>query len=129
MVTIDEFRKLKSTKEREQDAQKLRTKYPDRVPVIACCDPRSRDLPAMDRHKFLSPMSITVGEMCFVIRKRMRLAPEQALFVFCEDGTLPNTSALLSDVYSVHRNHDNYLYLIYAAENTFGSADADVVHE
>lgn len=120
VLTVSEFRKAKSTKDRTEEAEKVRARYPDRVPVVACPDPTSRGLPPIDRQKFLVPTSLTVGEMSFVIRKRMRLDPSQALFVFCEDGTLPRTSTTVSDIYNTKKSHDSFLYLVYATENTFG---------
>lgn len=74
---------------------------------------------AIDKNKFLVPGDLTVSQFVFVVRKRLALAPEQSLFIFCS-GTLPTTGTLLRELYSTYADPDGFLYLLYAAENTFG---------
>ena len=73
---------------RSAEAARIREKYPDRIPVICEKDPRS-DIPPVDKRKYLIPMDLTVGQFVYVIRKRIKLAPEQAIFLFVSAGTLP----------------------------------------
>jgi GABA(A) receptor-associated protein len=121
MHTVDEYRKATPTKDREEEAARIRARYPDRIPVVAYRAARSTALPHMDRNKFLTPSTMTMGEMVFVLRKRMKLDPAIAVFVFCGDtGILAPTSACMSDLYARHKHHDGFLYLTYCAENTFG---------
>ena len=44
------------------------------------------------------PSDLTVGQFVYVIRKRIKLAPEQAIFLFVSAGTLPPTVAPLQTV-------------------------------
>jgi GABA(A) receptor-associated protein len=79
---------------------------------------------------------LTVGQFVYVIRKRIKLAPEKAIFIFV-DEVLPPTAALMSAIYEEHkcvschyasvaahlvanRDEDNFLYVSYSGENTFG---------
>jgi hypothetical protein len=74
---------------RKAEAERIRAKYPDRVPVI--CEKADRsDIPDIDKKKYLVPADLTVGQFQYVIRKRIKLAPEKALFVFCAN-TIPPT--------------------------------------
>jgi GABA(A) receptor-associated protein len=43
----------------------------------------------------LVPADLTVGQFHYVIRKRIKLAPEKALFLFCSNSIPPN-GALVS---------------------------------
>jgi GABA(A) receptor-associated protein len=54
---------------------------------------------------FLLPyilQDLTVGQFVYVIRKRIKLAPEKAIFIFV-DETLPPTAALMSAIYEEHK--------------------------
>jgi GABA(A) receptor-associated protein len=77
------------------------------------------------------PSDLTVGQFCYVIRKRIKLAPEKAIFIFVNE-VLPPTAALMSSIYEEHKDEDGFLYITYApargldlmdryaGENTFG---------
>ena len=41
-----------SFNKRISESQRIRAKYPDRVPIICEKDPRSRDIPDIDRKKY-----------------------------------------------------------------------------
>lgn len=74
---------------RKSEAERIRAKYPDRVPVI--CEKADRsDIPDIDKKKYLVPADLTVGQFHYVIRKRIQLAPEKALFLFCSNSIPPN---------------------------------------
>ena len=78
-----------STEKRKSEAERIRAKYPDRVPVI--CEKADRsDIPDIDKKKYLVPADLTVGQFHYVIRKRIKLAPEKALFLFCSNSIPPN---------------------------------------
>jgi len=78
---------------RKSEAERIRAKYPDRVPVICEKAPRS-DIPDIDKKKYLVPADLTVGQFQYVIRKRIKLPPEKALFVFCANTIAPNGKSL-----------------------------------
>ena len=129
------------------------------------CEKADRtDIPTIDKKKYLVPsvcaiytssilysdhrvwstevdmlviQDLTVGQFVYVIRKRIKLAPEKAIFIFV-DEILPPTAALMSAIYEEHkyvvvffiaplyfdpchfRDEDNFLYVSYSGENTFG---------
>ena len=85
---------LSCPEKRRAEAERIRAKYPDRVPVI--CEKADRsDVPDIDKKKYLVPADLTVGQFQYVIRKRIKLAPEKALFVFCAN-TIPPTGIFIS---------------------------------
>ena len=77
------------------------------------------DIPNIDKKKYLVPSDLTLSQLIFVIRRRIRVTPEKALFVFIKN-TLPPNAALMSDLYAEHKDEDGFLYLLYSGENTFG---------
>jgi GABA(A) receptor-associated protein len=107
------------TEKRKSEAERIRAKYPDRVPVI--CEKADRsDIPDIDKKKYLVPADLTVGQFHYVIRKRIKLAPEKALFLFCSNSIPPN-AALMSTVYEEQKDEDGFLYIQYSGESTFGA--------
>jgi GABA(A) receptor-associated protein len=105
---------------------RIRDKYPDRVPVIVQRSSRAAaaSFPDVDKRKYLVPCDLTLGQFVAVIRRRIKLAPEQAIFVFV-GRVLPPAAALMSSVYEDHRDEDGFLYLTYSGENTFGGCCVD----
>nr|GMC80729.1 autophagy-related protein 8F [Ipomoea batatas] len=77
------------------------------------------DIPNIDKRKFLVPSDLTVGQFVFVIRKRIQLSSEKAIFIFV-DNVLPTTGALMSAIYEEKKDEDGFLYVTYSGENTFG---------
>ena len=103
---------------RSQESSKIIAKYPDRVPVIVEKSSSSK-LTEIDKKKYLVPSDLTIGQFVYIIRKRIKLPPEQAIFIFIK-GKLPPTSALISSIYAENKDKDGFLYINYAGENTFG---------
>jgi len=58
-------------------------------------------------------------QFVYVIRKRISVPPEKAIFIFV-NSTLPPTAALMSTVYEQHKDEDGFMYMMYGGENTFG---------
>lgn len=105
--------------ERIEQLQRLRTKYPDRIPVI-CEKQDASDIPDIDKNKFLVPSDLTVGQFQYVVRKRIKLSPDKALFLFCNNAIM-TTSELISTAYESSKDpEDGYLYIVYSGESTFG---------
>lgn len=97
---------------------RIREKFPGRVPVIVERSGRT-DVPEIDKHKFLCPGDITLGQFCYIVRRRITLPAEKALFLFV-NNTLPTTSMLMRELYSSHADTDGFLYVSYTGESTFG---------
>ncbi|KAM7262482.1 hypothetical protein ACFE04_000165 [Oxalis oulophora] len=104
---------------RQAEAGRIREKYSDRIPVIVEKAERS-DVPDIDKKKYLVPSDLTVGQFVYVVRKRIKLSAEKAIFVFVKN-TLPPTAALMSAIYEENKDEDGFLYMTYSGENTFGS--------
>jgi hypothetical protein len=60
------------------------------------------DIATIDKKKYLVPADLTVGQFVYVIRKRIKLSPEKAIFIFV-DEVLPPTAALMSSIYEEHK--------------------------
>jgi len=74
-----------------------------------------------DKCRYLVPSDLTVGQFVYVIRKRIKLSAEKAIFIFV-DNVLPPTGELMSSVYEDKKDEDGFLYITYSGENTFGAS-------
>ncbi|ORX76357.1 microtubule-associated protein [Anaeromyces robustus] len=114
------FRDSHTFEERQEEAKRIREKYQDRIPCIVEKAEKSQ-IQDIDKKKFLVPSSLTVGQFMYVIRKRLKLQPEEAIFLFV-NGIIPPVANLMSAVYEEHKDEDGFLYMTYSGESTFGSS-------
>lgn len=114
-----EFKEEKSFERRREEGERIRKKYPDRVPIIVEKAPKSR-ISDLDKRKYLVPNDLTVGQFYFLIRKRIQLRAEDALFFFV-NNQIPPTSATIGALYQEHADEDKFLYIAYSDESVYGS--------
>jgi hypothetical protein len=74
----------------------------------------------IDKKKYLVPSDLTCGQFIYVVRRRLHLPPEQAIYLFCSNGVIPSSSSLMSSLYQDHGDPDGFLYMKYTGENVFG---------
>ncbi|XP_030376215.1 gamma-aminobutyric acid receptor-associated protein [Scaptodrosophila lebanonensis] len=118
MNMIFQYKKDHAFEKRRAEGDKMRRKYPDRVPVIVEKSPKTRHA-ALDKKKYLVPTDLTVGQFYFLIRKRIQLRPDDALFFFV-NNMIPPTSSTMGALYHEHRDKDYFLYMAYSDENVYG---------
>jgi GABA(A) receptor-associated protein len=82
---------------------------------VICEKVEKSDIATIDKKKYLVPADLTVGQFVYVIRKRIKLSPEKAIFIFV-DEVLPPTAALMSSIYEEHKDEDGFLYITYVIE-------------
>ena len=105
---------------RLSEFNRIRSKYPDRIPIIIeKTKMNSNNIPDLDKHKFLVPADISLGQFMYVLRQRIKLKSKVAIFLFINDKLI-STSSLIGEIYNENKHIDNFLYIKYAGENTFG---------
>lgn len=119
MSNLSQFKQEFDFETRKGESQRIKEKYQDRIPIIVEKSCKS-DIADIDKKKYLVPNDITVGQFVYIIRKRIELTAEKAIFLFTEKNNIPPTSSNISEIYEQYKNEDGFLYLIYAGENTFG---------
>ncbi|KAK2530222.1 Gabarapl2 [Columba guinea] len=114
------------------ESAKIRAKYPDRVPVsnrasfthvlrakVIVEKVSGSQIVDIDKRKYLVPSDITVAQFMWIIRKRIQLPSEKAIFLFV-DKTVPQSSLTMGQLYEKEKDEDGFLYVAYSGENTFG---------
>lgn len=107
---------MTNNKEKEK-IEKMLKKYPDKVPVIF--RPSKISDSEISKQKFLVPRDITISELIYIVKKRISIPPEKAIFIYI-DTIMPNLNSIVSENYEKYKNKDDILYISYSIENTFG---------
>lgn len=102
---------------RKNDSEKILAKYPNRIPVIV--ERFGDEVPEIDRSKYLVPEDLTMANFMYVIRKRLKLKPEKAIYLFVNDKIMSGID-YISTVYEKYHDEDGFLYIMYSGETTFG---------
>lgn len=110
---------------RYDESLRIMNKYPDKLPVICEKTCTNTDIPQIDKIKYLVPSNLTMGQFLYVIKTRMKLSPEKAIFLFV-NKTIPSNSSLISEIYSKYKEADNFLYLTYSGESVFGNIHSKI---
>ena len=107
---------------RAAESRRIREKFPGRIPIIVTRATRAHNVPLIDKHKFLCPGDLSFSQFLYIVRRRLVLPPETALFLFI-GNSLPTSVSLVREVYAAHADSDGFLYVQYSGENTFGYAE------
>ena len=115
------FKNKHSFDYRQQESYRLLPKYPDRIPVIIEKNNNSKKnkLQTLAKNKFLVPKILTIGQFVYVIKQKLKIQPEEAIFLFV-NNILPKVTDRMIDIYDRYKDKDGYVYITYFNENTFG---------
>ena len=95
-------------------------KYPTRVAVWISVAEDEKNIPDLDRHKYLIERDMTMAQVSYIIRRRIVLDDSMALFILIDNGVLPPSTASVGSIYDSNHADDGYLYIVYRCERTFG---------
>lgn len=112
------YKDKNSFEQRSKDTLYILQKFPDRKPVIIEKYYNSI-LTDIDKNKYLIPIDMTVGQLIYVIRKRIKLEPHKAIFIFINNIT-PCITSTIQELYDKYKEEDNFLYIVYQEESVFG---------
>ena len=115
--------KFPMLRDRRNESERVRLRYPDRIPVIAEVAERStRAIPQMRRNKFLVPKDLSAGQFIFTLRRRLNMKATVAIFLYVgTKQTMIPSNILMGTIYSQYKDlEDGFLYIGITSEETFG---------
>jgi len=116
------FQRDFSYEDRKQECTSVMLKHPFKIPVICELHPKDinyADHPPLGKCKYLVSESLTIAQFTQVIRNKIKLAPNIAIFILI-NGQMPNSSQTMNTLYYRYKNTDGFLYVMYCFENVFG---------
>ena len=111
-----EFKKKFSFKDRLDQAERIKRRYPNRVPIIVNT---GEGVPKLDKQKYLVPRDLKASEFMCVIRKRITISAKESIYMFFNKKMVVS-SAIMGKVYEDNKSEDDFLYVHICIENTFG---------
>ena len=119
------YQEKNSFERRLAEANRIRERYENKIPVIIELSPGEKNIDPIDKNKFLVPSSMSLGDFMLVIRRRIKLTSESALYLFIVNeenpaGILGSCGQIMDTLYDSYKSNDNFLYITYNSENTFG---------
>lgn len=111
--------KERPIEERREEARAMIKEFPGRSCLYIEKSPNCETLDNLSKKKYLVPNTISCDQLMYIIRSRLVLKKEEALF-FYVDKRMICGSTQLGDLYKKYKDKDNFLYIKYASENCFG---------
>ncbi len=113
-----DFKKRGTEAMRRQESESIRSKFPDRVPIIIEQGNNWNHAP-LDKSKYLVPNDVTIYHLQYILRKRLKLSDRECIFLFCGSKLVKSDSVIL-ELYERLKDSDGFLYMTYSQESVFG---------
>ena len=120
---IQNFKSRKTFVSRKKEVMAIKNKFPTKIPLIVERYHKERSLPTLDKSKFLVPEDITMSQFLVIIRNRIKIKPNQALYLIINNRSMLSMSLTMAQAYESYGNEDGFLYITYASQEVFGYQD------
>ena len=114
------YQKVKTLDERKAENQNVMQLNPGKIAIICEKSPKSR-IADIEKSKFLVASDISLNQFTLMIRKRLKMAKEEAIFLLVNGKKSLTGDDTMLDIYNKYKNEDGFLYIAYASEEVWGN--------
>ncbi|KAH9394218.1 Microtubule-associated proteins 1A/1B light chain 3C [Tyrophagus putrescentiae] len=114
------YKQRKSFASRREEVIGIRLRFPNKIPVIVERYSKERNLPRLDKTKFLVPQDLQMAKFVAVIRNRMHISQTQAFYLIINNRTLASMTKTMAEIYKENKDEDGFLFITYASQEMFG---------
>jgi len=113
------YAESEALEKRKQEAENVLDKFQGgKIPVLVERE-KNANMQTIDQKKYLVPKDLEWQKFIGVIRRRMKLEPHKAIFLYVNNVQPPVTSTM-EQLYQEHKAESGFLECVYSNENTFG---------
>ena len=114
------YKKEKSLEERRKEYQKIIEEHPGKIGVICQKAPKSK-IQEAEKSKYLINQEMNITNFTSLIRKRLNMDKEDALFFLVNGKKVLSGNETIQDIYDKYKDEDGFLYIAYASEEVWGN--------
>uniref|UniRef100_T1KZB4 Autophagy-related protein n=1 Tax=Tetranychus urticae TaxID=32264 RepID=T1KZB4_TETUR len=118
------YKERKDFAARKTECETLKAKYENKIPVIIERYNKERHLNLMEKTKFLVPGDLYVSKLLMIIRDKVRVNENQAIYLVADNKTILTMTKTMAEVYQEHKDEDGFVYITYASQSVFGANSA-----
>ena len=113
------YQKVKTLEERISEFNKVIENNPGKIAIICEKAPKSH-IKEIDKSKFLIKDDITFQQFALMIRNRLKIGKEEALFFLVDGQKALTGDDMMNSIYQKYKQKDGFLYIAYASEEVWG---------
>ena len=115
-----EFKINNTLEKRINQFDKLKKEYPTKIPIILE-KAHTCTLNQIIKSKYILSNDLTMAEFITIIKDKLELEPERALFFLAKGKYNISGNQLLGDIYERYKDKDDgFLYITYSEEVIYG---------